>query len=490
MPSSRVSSLSVCSILAAWCAGVALFWAFPVLPFQDLAAHAGMIAARTRLGQPGALEAGTLVYWPQLGTYSLFRALGGLLAAWLGPLGAVRALATTTWTAYPLALLWARRRTFGDWSATAPLLGMLLVLGLMTLLGFASYQLAGAMVIVANAEWMRLVRAPRCARQGAVCAALGLVLVLAHAYAFALFLALAVVAWLATTRSLRPWAWLAPAFGLAAYSVWSTWLHSPPMAAALPVNLRVRFGSPLEKLELMVSPTLMTRFGLDAAVSLVLWALAFVQVRRGWRGAPAARVLAGQAVVVFTAFLLLPHAIGVFGFVDARLLPTALALALLGYDLPAVYAAAAAFVVLGCDLIASVRFQAEAHGTEILDAVPAGGRLLHLPLDPDSDVFAAHPFLHADKLALVERPLVLSDVWFHQGTALYPTAAHPALGLPRSYPFSVLRRAHWDEYRWDDWDYVLVRTRPSGPEADGIPARLTRIDHAGGFWLYRVQKAE
>lgn len=477
-------------VLAAWSAGVALFWAFPILPFQDLAAHAGMIATRARLASMNAPEASVLVYWPQLGTYSLFRALGAVLAAPLGPLGAVRALATVTWTAYPLALVWARRRTCGDWSATAAFVGMLLGLGFMTLLGFASYQLAAAIVLVANAEWIRLLQAPRSTRQGALCAALALLLVVAHAYAFALFVVLALIAWSTAGRALRALPWLFPAFVSAAYSVWSTCLHTPPMAAAVPVVLHVRFSTLLEKLELLVSPTLMTRFGLDAAVSLALWALAFVRIRRDFRGAAVKRVLARQAALTFVAFLVLPHAIGAFGFVDARLLPTVLALALLGYDFPAPSAAAATFAVLGCDLFASARFQFEAVGTEILQRVPAGARLLHLPLDPDSNVFAAHPFLHTDKLALVERPLIVSDVWFHQGTALYPTPAHPALRLPRSYPYSVLGSARWNEYQWDDWDYVLIRTRIDSAEAAGIPARLVRIDHVGGFWLYHVQKAE
>jgi hypothetical protein len=125
----------------------------------------------------------------------------------------------------------------------------------------------------------------------------------------------------------------------------------------------------------------------------------------------------------------------------------------------------------------------------VLGEIPAGSRLLHVPLDPDSDVFAAHPLLHFDALALVERPLVLSDLWFHAGTALYPRPEHPALRLPVA-PYAVLGTPRWAEYRWDDWDYVLIRTRVDAAEATGIPARLARIDHVGGFWLYRVQKPE
>ncbi len=493
MPTTRVLQLVL--VLVTWCAGLVLLWGFPVLPFQDLVAHAGLIALRARIAE-SPLEASVLVHWPQLGSYTLFRALGGAFAACCGPLAAVRALATLVWAAYPAALLWARWRTFGDWSTAAAYAGMLLALGLMTLLGFASYQLAAALVLVANAEWSRWLHTPRSARAGFGCAALGVLLVLAHAYAFAVFVALASVAWwLTPRRTARVWAALTPALGLLAYSVWSAFFVLAPGAAVLPFDTRVRFGSVLEKLELLVSPTLMTRFGLDAGVSLLLWALAFAQVLRGRRQGGARRILAWQATLLVLSFALLPHAVGAFGLIDARLLPTALALALLGIDVQHRSvergAAAATLLVLACDLTASARFQSEAVGSaRVLSQLPVGARLLHLPLDPDSDVFAAHPFLHHDKLALLERPLIVSDIWFHPGTALYPTRTHPALRLPTSYPYAVLERAHWAEYHWKDWDYVLVRTRPSSTEPTGVPAILVRIDHVGGFWLYRVEKPE
>ena len=112
-------------------------------------------------------------------------------------------------------------------------------------------------------------------------------------------------------------------------------------------------------------------------------------------------------------------------------------------------------------------------------------RLLNLPLDPNSDVFTAHPFIHYDKLVLAERPVVVSDVWFHQGTALYPTPENPALRLPPSYSSSALQGIDWPDYRLDDWDYVLIRTRPDAPEPQTPPA-LSLTEHRGGWWLYRT----
>jgi hypothetical protein len=123
---------------------------------------------------------------------------------------------------------------------------------------------------------------------------------------------------------------------------------------------------------------------------------------------------------------------------------------------------------------------------EVFANVPAEARLLNLPLDPDSNVFTAHPFIHYDKLVLAERPIVASDVWFYQGSALFPTADNPALGLPASYSESNLHFIDWPAYRLSDWDYVLVRTRP-GSAQPFVPTALALAAHRGGWWLFRTQ---
>jgi len=142
-------------------------------------------------------------------------------------------------------------------------------------------------------------------------------------------------------------------------------------------------------------------------------------------------------------------------------------------------------IVTTLSLVAAHRFQAEARGYDhVLARVPTGARLLNFPLEPNSDVFAAHPFIHYDKLALVERPILVSDLWFHQGTGVFPKAGNPVLGLPDVYKPSDLKTIDWAAYRLSDWDYVLVRTRPaSGPPV--TPAVLTLVEHEGGWWLYR-----
>jgi hypothetical protein len=197
-------------------------------------------------------------------------------------------------------------------------------------------------------------------------------------------------------------------------------------------------------------------------------------------------------------FLALPHSIGWFGFVDGRLVPLLLLVAViavrreaLGRALGSAYdrsGPVAALAMVGIVLWASRAFQAEARGwREVLAAVPLEARLLNLPLAPNSEVFSAHPFIHYDKLALAERPLVVSDIWFHQGSALYPRAENPALRLPESYTESDLKRIDWPAYRLEDWDYVLIRTAPSGAQPD-VPEALALAAHSGGWWLYRTTR--
>ena len=495
--------------------GVLVFWVFEALPFQDLPAHAGLIAMRHRFTD-GSFESRFFVLAPHIGPYSLFRFLGEVFVRAIGPLGAVRVLATLPIIATPLVMLHARRRLHGDRTPVYGYLGITLSFGFMTLMGFASYLLGVAVMLFGLVMWLQLLvgvddNAPDVRKRELVMAAFAPLIFVAHGHAFALFLLCAGVSALCTGRRgprLLRFRALVPALGLAGWVAWIERGATTPTGSVPVVPPLVPiFQSPAAKFELLVTPTLMTRSGIDFLVAVALWAFAvgctFYTVRSlgNASGRPLtaterhSRALYASAGALTVLFLVLPHAIGWFGFVDGRLLPLVLMLALLGVRREAlprplvlagdigVPASAAALATVA--LVASYFFQHEARGyREVLARVPAQATLLNLPLDPNSDIFTAHPFIHYDKLALADRPVVVSDVWFHQGSALYPTDANPALRLPASYSESDLKFIDWPAYHLEDWEFVLIRTRPTASQPY-TPNDLTLEEHVGGWWLFK-----
>jgi hypothetical protein len=506
------SWLGVAALMAA---GAMVFWGFDALSCQDLPGHAGFIELRHRFAEWPSVQP-YYVLAPELGPYSLFRALGEALVVPLGPVFAVRAIATLPLLATPLALVWSRWRLHGDPSATAAYFGIALSFGFMTLLGLASYLLGVAVMLVGLTLWLELLVAvdsgdARARRLEVSVACFAPFLLVTHGGAFVVFVGLACASAVATGRRWRRLSRvraLVPAMALAGWAAWRERASALPAGSVEAGNppLAAHFQGPLDKLSLLLTPTLMTRTGLDALVGVGLWVLLGLGVLATARGLgrPAdARELASRsharALLVCLGFLgalflALPHAIGWLAFVDGRVVPLLLLVAVMTVRTDALgprlswalrrAAPAAAGAMVGIVLVASHAFQAEAAGwREVFAEIPAGSRLLNLPLDPNSDVFTAHPFIHYDKLVLTERPVVVSDAWFHQGTGLYPTGANPSVRLPASYVPSDLRGVDWPAYRLEDWDYVLIRTRPGAGEPE-VPVSLTRIAHQGGWWLF------
>ena len=493
-----------------------VFWAFEALPFQDLPAHAGLIAMRHRfIDSP--FEQRFFVLAPHIGPYSLFRLLGEGFDRLIGPMGAVRAIATLPVLATPLALLFARRRLHGDRTPTAGYFGIALSFGLMTLLGFASYLLGVAIMLVGLTLWLELMvlaDAGDTRNKELAIAALAPLMFIAHGHAFVLFLLLAGVSCLAAGNRLRRLLRLRALIPAVSLAAWVAWIErgttTPPGSVAVSRDgLVPHFQGVSDKLSLLLTPMLMTRSGIDIVLGVIMWTVliaATVATVRGDRAALArgetldasrlhSRALYVGAACLGVAFLALPHAIGWFGFVDGRLVPIVLLIAVMAVRVPTLgrfarigFERAAPFLAWAMALlvmVASYRFQAEARGyKEILAVVPSEARLLNLPLEPNSEVFTAHPFIHYDKLVLTERPIVVSDIWFHQGSALYPTRENPALRLPSSYSESDLKVIDWPAYTLDDWDYVLIRTRPEGT-LPAPPFPLVIANHRAGWWLYK-----
>jgi hypothetical protein len=398
----------------------------------------------------------------------------------------------------------------------------------LTQLGIARKLLGVAGMLVGLVMWQELLVAADDAtrelqKRELVMAAFAPVIFVAHGHAFVLFLLCAATSagcmglrGLLRNRAARLLRFraLVPAVALAG---WVAWLErgSATPSGSVPVvpPLVPVFQGPLEKFELLVTPTLMTRTGVDFVVGVLMWAFVVsctyftvralrksaVYPRSPHTSMSAAdrhsRALYVSAGALFVLFLVLPHVVGWFGFVDGRLLPIILMLALLGVRREAlpkrlavagdIGAPVASLVLASVALVCSYRFQAEAKGyREVLARVPAQATLLNLPLDPNSESFTGHPFIHYDKLVLADRPVVVSDVWFHQGSALYPTPANPALRLPSTYSESDLKVIEWPKYHLDDWEYVLIRTKPHASQPY-TPNDLMLDEHIGGWWLFK-----
>jgi hypothetical protein len=502
----KTTTRSWVALAAVTVLGILVFWSFDAMPFMDLPAHAGLIALRHRYGE-APVEQAAFVVSLHVGPYSLFRGLGEALVGIVGPVRAVRAIATLPLLLTPLALGFARRRLQRDRSPLAGFVGITLSFGLMSLLGFASYLTGVAILMIVLTLWLELllIRGAAWKRELLVAAA-ACFLFISHGHAYVIFLGIAGVTALSSAprkeRLFRLRA-LAPSFLLAAWSA-SLARGTPEGAARIEwASNGVNFQSAFDKFTLLVTPTLMTRTGIDFTLGVAVWAVivtATVMTVRGLRNATDeaaahSRALLAAAAACAFAFLVLPHTIGWFGFVDGRFVPLVLMLCFLALRRSAITprlqrildrgSIASAAIITVVALVANYRFQSEARGWDrVLARIPTGARLLNLPLDADSDIFAAHPFIHYDKLVLAERPIVPSDLWFHQGTGVYPKPGNPALTLPDSYTPSDLKKIDWPDYRLSEWDYVLVRTRPDA-RAPATPALLELVEHEGGWWLYK-----
>ncbi|MGA2449959.1 MAG: hypothetical protein ABTD50_14870 [Polyangiaceae bacterium] len=504
-------------------AQVFVFFGFDALAFMDLPAHAGLIALRHRYAE-SPFDQAHFILAPHLGPYSVFRALGEAFDSLFGPVRAVRLLALLPALLTPVAVLWARRRLHGESRIGLGAMAVALNFGLMTLFGFASYLLGLCASVVAVTLWLELAGAHEAIALGAAGPALAVarrrahgagialtcfapLVFLCHGHAFLVSALVSLFSLAAPPRRARRILLLlayAPASALAAYAAW----REHASASSLPslvtcTGSGVHFQGLGDKLSLLITPTLVTRTGVDVLVGVAIWSLLAVAsastVRRAWVGRSVAdyqsRAFAFAIAGILIAFAGLPHVIGWFGFVDGRLVLPALLLATIGVRPDAMSPRLArtmncgGFVVgvaqVTIVLTASVLFQREATGyAEVLSRVPPRARLLNLPVDPDSRLFAGHPFTHYGMLTLVDKPILASDIWYHQGTAVYPREGNPAFRLPTSYCESDMRGVDWALFHLEDWDYVLVRQRATDA-APHVPAALTLVEHQGGWWLWR-----
>ena len=442
------------------------------LPFQDLPAHAGHLAVRERLAS-SPFEQQYLLESAKLGPYSLFRGLGHALSPLLGPLGAIRGAAILPMLLTPLSALWLRRRVAGVWDPAYALLGLYSTLGLMLMFGFASFLTGTAILIASYTFFLALPEATHLWRAVALAAASALLTFYAHGFALLMLgiLSLAAASYrVSLTRALCMFLALLPAGAAAVWSIIEV-RSIAGLVSRSEDTAQTLFQGPLAKLSLLASPMLLTRFGVDVALGMAVWG---TLAAASWRWRKQAGLDAGVqslrarrgALLLLAVFVVAPHNAHWFGFVDGRLLPTVYLL--IAASLPAAWWTSRARALLGCTVLAQctllggsvLLFQHEMAGFEqARNAIPANQRVLHLPLSTDSAFVVGHPFVHADKLLLLEQPELLSDMWLHQGTGLYARAQNPSMHLPLQYSGTALRaESAWKGILTEEWDYALVHS--------------------------------
>lgn len=473
------------------------------LPFQDLAGHAGHLAIRERLAN-SPFEQRFLVDAARPGPYSLFRVLGHFFAQAWGALGALRALTLLPMVATPWAVVRLRRRLSTEgWDPTYALIGLFACLGLMLMFGFASYLTGTAVMLVALDAFLAIPESRTPWRHVALAAAFAVFTFYAHGFSL-LVLGALVLAIIATDvprmRQMSIAAALVPA-GVCALSsqlaLRDVTAHVSKSEALAPTL----FQGPLDKLSLLVSPMLISRFGVDVALGLLLWGSIFVGAWTCWgrnnhwpSSVGRKRVLRG-GLALLGLFLLLPHNAHWFGFVDGRLLPTSFLLVALalpeGWWTARRRDAAALLTVAQCTVLATcvAMFQSEMQGfDDIAQALPNDMRVLNFPIDANSRYVVGHPFVHVDKLLVLKRPELLSDLWLHQGTGLYARDANPALHLPSQYASTQVQEGRALEgISLEEWDYALLRKESMVPPP--VPPGWEPRRQSGAWWLYARRDA-
>src|SRR5262249_48386975 len=140
---------------------------------------------------------------------------------------------------------------------------------------FANYLLGVAIFVVVLTLWLELlVEGGRALRREAIVALGACLLFVSHGHAYVIFLGLATVTALATENRRRRIVRLRALAPSVPVAVWSALAArgTPEGAATYEwASHGMQFQGIVDKLSLLVTPTLMTRSGIDASLGIVMW---------------------------------------------------------------------------------------------------------------------------------------------------------------------------------------------------------------------------
>lgn len=485
----------------AFALGVVLLAIVPLVlpalpPLVDLPGHIGRYRILVEAGQM-PLTRHWAVHWTLIGNLGV-----DLLVVALHPLLDVETAARLVVMLIPpltvAAMLWAAREAHGRLPATAAF-ALPLAYGFPFQLGFVNFCLAQALAFGGLALWLRLART-----RPAWVRVLG-------------FVPLAWIVWICHSFG---WAML----GLFAFGAeWAagrgqglSWWRSAVRAGvfclpmALPLLAMLGGGDRLEgdtgdwfnltvKAQWVASLLRERWRPYDVAGAIVLVCVLWTAVRsRRWRFSPSLGV---PALLAFAVFLLLPRLFQGGSYVDMRILPAAVALALLAIrpDDAAgsrVAGFGAAFLILRT-LTTTAAFVLYARGQQAelaaLPALPFGSAVLVLVDEPSSKEWAHPRRTHIAGIAVARRRVFVNEQWAIPGQQpirpLHPAAA------PFDRDPSQLVFPAGDPYRPTDFDQAIAgfdRCTFASVWTIGFPAGRAHAPDLHAVWsdgrsaVYRV----
>ena len=420
------------AFVAAACLAAVLPLLIPAMPpLVDLPGHIGRYRILTDAGAP-PLAGHYAVHWALIGNLGV-----DLLVMALHPVLDVEPAARAVTVAIPLltvlAMLWAAREAHGRLPPAAAW-ALPLAYAYPFQLGFVNFCLAQALAFAGLAGWIRLARARPLAWRLALAAPYAGLVWLCHSAGWGMLGLFVAGAELAMRRA-RGRGWMAAAVGAAMCCLPMAWPALLMIGGAASVGDTGDWKVTLKLVSL--ASVLRERWE--------LWDLAgaFALVAVAWAGLRSPRlslqpVLAYPALLCFVAFLALPRLLGGGSYVDQRMLPAALALALLaiapapGEAVMAQRLAAAGAVFAGLrTAVTTAAFLLFARGQErALAAVPAldaGGTVLVLVDEPSSKTWSGPRLTHVAGLAIARRRVFTNEQWAIPGqqivAPLHPRAA-------------------------------------------------------------------
>jgi len=404
-----------------------------IAPLTDLYGHLGRHAVQTELAQRPGLQPFFSYEWKLIGN------LGGdilvqLFHPLLGVEGAVRATVIVTQGLGALGLVLVSREVHGRVTPFA-LAAIPFVYGFPFNYGFINYTLSMALALLAYVAWLRLRKGGREGLAAVWLGAAGAAIWVAHTYGWA-FLGLMAGStmlaemWAARTHPLR-------AVGRILAACWPLLLPVVPMVIWRAESSGAAISGWAWQFKLVWALSALRTYWRDFDIA----SLAALAVLLGWALASRAvrfeRATGIAALLCLAFFIALPFRVFGSAFADMRLLPYALALALVAIGpgkqmsrawlVAGVLAIAFFGVRMATTTIAYERQDRQVQAAlPALEKMPMGARVAFFSVKPCRTRWALAPLDHLAGAAMARRDAFVNDQWQAPGVnplkVRYPAA--------------------------------------------------------------------